>query len=273
MKPITRILVGVEFTDAGQCALNEASLVARLFGAEVVLLHSLPDVQAGERDAAAVVTHAERMLEKVATDLEADDIRVVRPFFMAVGRPPADALLAAIVEVRPDLTVLGAGTKTSMDRVIVGATAERVVRESPQAVWLTRPGKDHGTVERIVCAVDASAPAAEALAAAAFLARTFVAELHTLAVLPAEDANGDRALREVLARIDLHGIDHHIALRHGKPAVKIVEAASELKADLLVLGSARRTGVARLLHGNTAEKVLRQVPCSLLVVPAAAGPA
>lgn len=271
MKPIARILVGVEFTDAGQCALDEASLLARLFGAQLTLLHALPDVVAGERDTAAVVSHAERMLEKVATDLEADDVRVARPFMLAVGTAPGDALLAAIAEVYPDVTVLGAGTKTAMDRVLLGATAERVVRESRQAVWLTRPGRDHGAVQRIVVAVDASAPAREALAAAAFLARTFVAELHTLSVVAPEETHGDRALREALANIDLHGINHHIALRHGKPGVKIVEAVTELNADLLILGTARRTGVARLLHGNTAEKVLRQVPCSLLVVPAAIG--
>lgn len=273
MKPIARILVGVEFTDAGQCALNEASLLARMFGAQVVLLHSLPAITAGERDAAAVVSHAERMLEKLATDLEADDVRVARPFLLPVGKAAGDALLAAISEVHPDVVVLGAGTKTAMDRVLLGATAERVVRESSQAVWLTRPGRDHETVTRIVVAVDTSDPAREALAAAAFLARTFVAELHTLSVLPPDDTSGDRALREALAHIDLHGINHHIALRHGKPAVKIVEAVSELDADLLILGTARRTGVARLLHGNTAEKVLRQVPCSLLVVPATDGTA
>jgi universal stress protein E len=272
MKPIARILVGVEFTDAGQCALNEASLMARLFGAQVVLLHTLPDVTEGERDAAAIVSHAERMLEKVATDLEEDEVRVRRPFLVAVNKAPGDALLAAIAEVQPDVTFLGAGTKTAMDRVLLGSTAERIVRESPNAVWLTRPGRDHGTIQRIVVALDSSDPAREALAAAAFLARTFVAELHTLSVLPTQES-GDKALREVLGRIDLHGINHHIALRHGKPAVKIVEAVSELNADLLILGTAGRKGVARLLHGNTAEKVLRQVPCSMLVVPAATGSA
>lgn len=270
MKPIARILVGVEFTDAGQCALNEAALLARLFGAQVVLLHTLPDVTEGGRDTAAVVSHAERLLEKLAKDLEEDEVRVARPFLVAVGETPGGALLTAIAEVQPDVTVLGAGTKTAMDRVLLGATAERVVRESPNAVWLTRPGRDHGTIQRIVVAVDASDPAREALATAAFLARTFVAELHTLSVLPTQEG-GDQALREVLARIDLHGIDHHVALRHGKAAVKIVEAVSELEADLLILGTAGRKGVARLLHGNTAEKVLRQVPCSLLVVPAANG--
>lgn len=276
MKPIARILIGVEFTDAGQCALSEAAHLARLFGAQVVLLHSLPAVDVRARDASAVVGHAERMVEKLAADLEATGVRVSRPFLLPAGKTPHDALLSALAEAQPDLVVLGAGTKTTMDRVLLGSTAERVVRESPTAVWLTRPGKAREQVKRIVCAVDASDPAREALATAAFLARTFVAALHTVSVLPPiESGSGrqarveaERASREALARIDLHGIDHHVVLRHGKPAVELLEAVRELDADLLILGTARRTGVSRLVHGNTAEKVLRQVPCSLLVVPA-----
>lgn len=275
MKPIAKVLVGVEFTDAGRSALNEAQLLARMLGAEVVLLHALPDVGARDKDATAVVAHAERMLEKEAKDLEADEVRVARPFLLPVGKSPAEALLGAIVEVRPDLVVVGANAKSKVDRLLVGSTAERLVAESPRPLWLTRPGKDHGVMKRLVCAVDASEPAHEALAAAAFLARTFVAKLVTVSVVPegaGAKMSGDRAVRAALGRIDLHGIDHEVVIREGKPVSAIVEAVAEREADLLILGSARRTGVARLVHANTAEKVLRQVPCSVLTVPANAAP-
>jgi universal stress protein E len=280
MRTIKNILVGVEFTDAGRAALHEAALLARTFGAEVHLLHALTGLHGPQgAEGRLVLDHVERMVERLAVELESGGgVRVARPPRLPTGGGAASSLLSAAVEVDADLVLLGAGEKAAMDRVLLGATAEQVVRESVRPTWLVRPGKDHAAIRRILCAVDASDPAREALALAAFLARTFVAELHTLSVIPprADDAGGSRpeasaVLRDALGRIDLHGIDHRTLVRQGKPAVRIVDAVSEVGADLLVLGSARRAGLTRLLQGsNTAEKVLRLLPCSLLSVPSIA---
>lgn len=272
MHTIRTILAGVDFSDAGQSALNEAALLARTFGARLALLHALPHVRRSERDAPAVMAHAEGLLDKLAADLAQDEVQVARPFLLSTGEAPHDALLAGVAEARADLVVLGMGNKTTLDRVLVGATAERVVREAPRPVWLTRPGKDHARIKRIVVAVDASEPAREALATAAFLARTFVAALDTLAVRPGSDGEveaADRRFHEALERIDLHGIEHRVVVRDGGVVEGIVQAVHDVGADLLVLGSARRRGLARLAHPNTAERVLREVSCSVLTIPVA----
>lgn len=271
MHTISNILVGVDFSDAGSSALSEAALLARTFGARLTMLHALPHLRRSERDAPALVAHAEGQLDRLVADLVQDDVEVVRPYRLSIGEAALDALLAAVDEVGADLIVLGAGNKTTLDRVFVGSTAERVVREAPRPVWLTRPGLAHGKIKRIVCAVDASEPAREALATAAFLARTFVAELDTLAVLPGDGERAEAASRgfhEALARIDLHGIDHRQVVRDGRVEDGIVQAIRDLGADLLTLGSARRRGLARLVQPNVAERVIREVPCSVLAVPA-----
>lgn len=286
MMSVGRILLAMDFTDAGSSAQNEASLLARTFGAELELAHAAPDTRPDDPDATAVARHIERMLERVAKDLEADGVRVGRPFRVTLGQPPATSLLACLAERPYDLAVLGAGAKTAADRVLLGSTAERVVREAPCPVWLTRPCRDHAEVKRILCAVDGASPAPEPLLVAAALAKTFVAELCLLNVLPATDGpfGARRAAQEESARsavgfestvrrVDLHGVEHALVERRGKAAVEIVAAAEELDADLLVLGSGGRTGLARLVRGNTAEKVLRQVPCSMLTVPCSAVPA
>lgn len=51
------------------------------------------------------------------------------------------------------------------------------------------------------------------------------------------------------------------------PAATIVEAATEAGADLVVVGTHGRTGFQRLALGSVAERVLRQAPCPILVVP------
>jgi universal stress protein A len=47
---------------------------------------------------------------------------------------------------------------------------------------------------------------------------------------------------------------------------EIVQAASECNIDLIVIGNQGRTGLARMMVGSTAERVVRRAPCPVLVV-------
>jgi len=52
----------------------------------------------------------------------------------------------------------------------------------------------------------------------------------------------------------------------GDPADVIVEVAAKLPADLIVMVTHGRRGLARLVEGSIAEKVLRSAPCPVLAV-------
>ena len=54
-------------------------------------------------------------------------------------------------------------------------------------------------------------------------------------------------------------------MREGDPRMEIVEEAKRSQADLIILGSHGRTGVARWLMGSVAEYVVRHAPCSVEV--------
>lgn len=54
----------------------------------------------------------------------------------------------------------------------------------------------------------------------------------------------------------------------GSPAKEIVKAAAEWPAELIVLGSHGRRGVARAILGSVAEHVMRHAPCPVLVTRA-----
>jgi nucleotide-binding universal stress UspA family protein len=57
----------------------------------------------------------------------------------------------------------------------------------------------------------------------------------------------------------------HVLLQ-GDPASEIVRYGRDAAVDLIVMGTHGRTGVERLLMGSVAERVLRDAPCSVLVV-------
>jgi nucleotide-binding universal stress UspA family protein len=74
--------------------------------------------------------------------------------------------------------------------------------------------------------------------------------------------------RELLEQI--RPANPNIPVRHvfleGDPAAEIVRYARESGVDRIVMGTHGRTGTERLLMGSVAEKVLRDAPCSVLVV-------
>jgi len=64
-----------------------------------------------------------------------------------------------------------------------------------------------------------------------------------------------------------HGIGRVTGhLRIGSPAAAIIEVASDVSADLVVVGTDQRTGVSRLMFGSVVEKVARTAPCPVLIV-------
>jgi nucleotide-binding universal stress UspA family protein len=57
-----------------------------------------------------------------------------------------------------------------------------------------------------------------------------------------------------------------VTIRRGKPEDVIPEFVDAHGVDLVVMGTVARTGIAGLLFGNTAERLLRRLPCSVLAV-------
>ena len=57
-----------------------------------------------------------------------------------------------------------------------------------------------------------------------------------------------------------------IEVRFGDPGTVISDRAEELKAELIVIGSHGRSGLARLMLGSVAERVVRLAHCPVLVV-------
>ncbi|MCS7166712.1 MAG: universal stress protein [Gemmatales bacterium] len=127
---------------------------------------------------------------------------------------------------------------------------------------------------------DFSEPAKAAWQTACALARFYGARLVALhvvfpltaaytEVIPTEAieqqiASGRQALEQL--EPTEAGLAVEKRLETGDPVEMILRVAGELPADLIVMGSHGRTGLARLLMGSVAEQVVRKAPCPVLVV-------
>lgn len=80
----------------------------------------------------------------------------------------------------------------------------------------------------------------------------------------------DRFHQEIAAAAerDLQGTGLRTQARilRGDPRTELVEAARSERADLLVVGSHGRTGMAKLVMGSVASYVAAHAPCSVMVV-------
>ena len=75
-----------------------------------------------------------------------------------------------------------------------------------------------------------------------------------------------KKLEEFVGRYDAQGIKTSCILKSGPPFLEILIAASELNADLIVMGTHGRSGLANVLIGSVAEKVVRRAHCPVLTV-------
>ena len=62
------------------------------------------------------------------------------------------------------------------------------------------------------------------------------------------------------------GLPHNVNLLSGYAATEILRAVEERAIDLLVMGSHGLTGLAHVLFGSTADRVVRKAACSVLTV-------
>jgi nucleotide-binding universal stress UspA family protein len=207
---------------------------------------------------------------------------------------PAETLLDWIDRHRPDLVIVGNRGVSILERTLLGSVSAALIDRSPVPVLVAR----QPALARVVVAVDGSEIASEAVATVRrwpFLAMT---EIRTLSVAPApaswwpadvagrtadvaaadRDAAADNLLEhdtiaaEAAAILRATGFTADSAVRAGSPASEIVAFAKEWNAELVIMGSHGRTGLARLLLGSVARSVLHHASCSVLVVRRHADP-
>ena len=80
-----------------------------------------------------------------------------------------------------------------------------------------------------------------------------------------EEESSKRMLEMVPPEIEKEMPVERIAIR-GTPFLEIIRLAKEQAADMIVLSTHGRSGLAHVLMGSVTEKVVRKAPCPVLVV-------
>ena len=306
MQSFRKILVGVSLSRGDRLASAElappteegvrrAIWLARQIRAEVTFFSALelsPQTEealktravAGER---TVVDEAQDLLAGLVERGRSEGVAEVHTR-LVFGRPWVE-ITREVLRDKHDLVIVGTREAGAVSRMLLGSTGLKLVRNCPCPVWVTKPDPNWDDLN-ILAAADFSETSQDALELAVQGGRLAGAKLHVLHSVdhsferqmthvgmdPAEqDARRDKEqtdaehqLHMLLARTDYRTLPHGVRLhvKTGPADLAILEAIEEYGVDLLVMGSAGRTGFAGMILGNTAESLLPQVPCSVLVV-------
>ena len=143
------------------------------------------------------------------------------------------------------------------------------------------------SITRILVPVDLSEPSNRALSYAVELADKFAAKLTILYVVPEPaavlpdmmmpvpvappdddelTAAGRQSLAELIAAKGLGRLNPDADVRIGNAKDEILAAAKDTHADLIVLGTHGRGGLAHLFLGSVAEEVVRAAKCPVLTL-------
>lgn len=288
------LVVGVDFTPCSASVLRQAIRIARWNQAPLSVVHIIETL---------VVTDLEEALSPVQSDVRTVLIRDAGKTWKAFAAdiPGASGLELAVEIDHPVRGILRRARERSADLLVVGThgtsppdrgpgtLATACIRKAMASVLLLREAQT-GPFRSIVVCIDFSATSRKALEQAVRMAANDRAVLHVLHVFnapwhrlhyraPTPQASPDyqKQYRDGLRRRleafcePFHGEMSQLEARytvfdfpgHGGGIIEFVE---QVHGDLVVLGTRGRTTLRDLLIGSTAERVVRDAPCSLLAV-------
>lgn len=292
-----RLLVAYDGLETQKMLPGAVAEVARHLGAEVVLFHAVEVVPRSRWRSRRVSTEElQRLLvEDCRRQLaaRAEDLHGVATSIVVRAGDPAIEIVAAAIEHRCDLVVLPE-TAAAQEQGF-GTTTNKLLRKCPLPVWAVR-ASGHEYPRRILAAVDVASDDPQGrllnehiLEVALVFTRRSGSRLWLLhawnlwgerllsgiggeapervaELVSQEERSLRRELEHLLARHDVGEVAMQLELVRGE-AVDVIRAAVErLGIDLLIMGSVSRTGLPALVIGNTAERVLNRVGCSVLAV-------
>jgi nucleotide-binding universal stress UspA family protein len=295
MQSFKSILVDVDSAASAHPALDRAVLLARTCGAALTITEVMTLPSHARRylpPALEEVMVSERRQQLARMAQEVTDVRTESR--LLVGRP-GTVLIQEILRSNHDLLmrshardVVAPGPKP------LGAVDMELLRQCPCPVLLVRHGSP-APRPHVVGAVNASAQGSEeqalnekivelTLLMAAHLEASSLSILSAWAPFAERTIRSHAAVDEFAAYVDDarqraatdlarllrpfegRGAETRSALRRGEPEDVIPEFVVAQGIDLVVMGTVARAGIAGMLIGNTAERVLRKLPCSVLTV-------
>jgi nucleotide-binding universal stress UspA family protein len=291
MQQLHRILVGHDFSTGGEIALQSAAAFATRYGAVLRVVHIIEQPHLYQRLSHPLTAPytPEELAQRAGTALEAIVARsslehLQVEYEVHTGKPFVELIIARRAW-NADLIVVGGNAQGEEHGL--GRTSERVVRKAMVPVLIAKvpfPAE----AKTLLVPTDFSTGARKAAEEALTLAASFGARVlflhaidvpHVYAVTTGADMPALPPSPVVMAEeleVEWQAFLSDMPLLQTVPwerrtvtgvtARAIVQQAGDKQADIIVMGTHGRTGLAHMLLGGVTEEVVRTAPCPVLTI-------
>ncbi|MDB5341096.1 MAG: UspA protein [Planctomycetaceae bacterium] len=195
-------------------------------------------------------------------------------------------LIKQVIRGHHNLLMVGTRKLSGFQRLLLGSTSLKLMRNCPCPVWITKPHVT-ATVTRVLVADDLTEVGARLVRLGSVVAKAKNAELHVLhaleypwdsdktAVDPKQAAYHQKCQARAQAELAAHLAcaeaqalpkAAQVVIREDLAENAILKYIENQQIDLLVMATIARSGIAGFLMGNTAERLMPQIECSVLAI-------
>jgi len=303
MAAIKKVLFPTDFSELANHALPYAIKMAKIFDAELVMLHAVTlyehDPNDPEHHFPSLQAYCEEVSKFADSDLqvcieELGEVGVRVRKEVVQGISPHAAILEFIKdEVDIGLIVMSTHGRSGLKHVLLGSVAENVIRYSPCPVLVVKqleheiidPETGEVHIRKILFPLDFSdesvAPL-DLLKDIAEMANSEIIAFHAVdveippiyytsgvtSILQLDPKLNERVSRKMKDLIGnkLMGLNVRYEVDEGRAMILIREMASNEQIDLIVMGSRGSHGIGDFLFGSTAARVIQKAVCPVLIV-------
>ncbi len=303
MLEIKKVLFTTDFSELANHALPYAIKMAKIFDAELVMLHAVTLYEHDPNDP----SHHFPSLEKYCAEVEsaaenrfqvciekAGDVGVKINKVIVQGISPH----AAILEYLSDnddigMIVMSSHGRSGLSHMLLGSVTENVIRYAKLPVLVVKkpeheiidPKTGEIVIRKVLFPLDFSEEALRPIELLEFIASKYGAEVYAMHVIDVEvppvyytsgissileldpdikDRVGKK-MREMLEG-KLVGLNVDYVVEEGRAVDRIREFIKKENVDLVVMSSSGSHGIGDFLFGSTASRVIQKALCPVLIV-------
>ncbi|MCX8492108.1 MAG: universal stress protein [Cyclobacteriaceae bacterium] len=272
-----KIALAIGFSPTSKALLKEASRLAYLFKAQLILVH--------------VGAHGSEEESKMNELIQSVDAADLKPIVLWKEGDPVKEILKICSTESIDLLVAGALKKENLLQNYIGTVARKIMRKANCSILMIQnPNQQRGSVNTIVVNAEDSPYIEDAIRAGCYLGKMenvqwvhIVRELKLLglALSANEQCTEDKynesmqgmmreeidEVQKILTHIPHENLKVNIKMLSGKSGYELARFAERKKAELLIVGApARRLSLFDRVFPHDLEYIFANLPCNLLVI-------
>lgn len=291
------ILVPLDGSRLAEVALPVAIHLAQQLEASITLLHVVeanPPAKVHGQPHLVTANDAQAYLKKLTYNTVPHSMQVQQHVHVDPARDVAESIVAHASELQIDLIVMCSHGGNNLHRSLFGSIAQQVIRldQTPLLLVNEKVAAPTFNCRRLLVTLDGDPAHEQGLTAAYQLAQQCQAEIGLVMVIPTpptlqppQSVTGRLLPYATTALLDLqepHALEYLLSKRstftdpdslvlcdvqRGEPATMILETASKINADLIVLATHGTTHLDAFGSSSVTSKLIAQAYLPLLLVP------